>query len=252
VANRYDGKVAVISGGASGMGRATARRIVAEGGRVLAADVDSSAGAGLTSELGESGAFRHLDVRDPDEWRETVAEAVDRWGSLHMLVNCAGILRTGPIEGLSLEDWRLTLDINLDGTFYGCIAAIPAIRDAGGGAIVNLASVSAVNASPNLPAYDASKGGVQALTVELAAQCAQRGYGIRCNSLLPGTIDTPMVERFFEDPQNMPERPDWFEDVPIGRAGTPEDVAALIAFLGSADAARITGAGFRIDGGMTA
>ena len=254
VEGRLAGRAAVVSGGASGIGRATCLRLAGEGARVVVADIDRASGAALAAEIGERAFFHPLDVTDRDAWRALSEETQARCGGLDILVNSAGILAGGTVEDTSLAAWRRMLDINLKGTFLGCQAAVAAMQRGRGGAIVNLSSIAGIRAAPDLFAYNASKGAVRALTKEVAVYCAARGHAIRCNSVHPAVVRTPMVRDYFAarpsgDPVTVD---DWVGTQAIKRPGEPEEIAALIAFLVSDESSFATGAEFVIDGGATA
>ena len=252
---RLDDKVALISGGASGIGAATARRFADEGARVVVTDIDEAGGTAVAGAINEenggaAATFQRLDVTEADDWAAAVGLAEERFGRLDVLVNAAGILFAGTIEDTSLQDWRRMLAVNLDGTWLGCRAAVPAMRRAGGGAIVNLSSVAGMRGQAYLCAYNASKGAVRVLTKAVADALARNGDPIRCNSVHPGVIETSMVERFLGEHEDL--RRSWSEAPPLGRPGRAEDVAAMIALLASDEASFVTGAEYVIDGGMTA
>lgn len=251
---RFEGRAAVVSGGASGIGRATCIRLAQEGARVAVADIDEEGGASVATEIGEQAFFQALDVTNEDAWRSVMEGAAARFGHVDILVNSAGILAGGTVEDTSFADWRRMLDVNLKGTFFGCRAAVAAMKKGAGGAIVNLSSIAGIRGSPDLFAYDASKGAVRALTKEVAVYCASRGYAIRCNSVHPAAVRTPMVSDFFAAPPNAGRitLDDWVGTQAIQRAGEPEEIAALIAFLVSDESSFATGAEFVIDGGATA
>lgn len=236
---RLSGKVALISGGARGMGAAHARALVAEDARVVLGDVLDEEGTTVAKELGDAATYVHLDVREPDEWQSAVAEAVQRYGALNVLVNNAGIANGNLLVDFDLAEWQRIIDINLTGTFLGMRAATPAMIEAGGGSIINISSVEGMRGSPGLHGYVASKFAVRGLTKSTALELAQ--YKIRVNSVHPGLITTPMTEGI----------PAEFLQIPLGRAAEASEVAALITFLASDESSYSTGAEFVIDGGLT-
>lgn len=242
---RLDGSTALVSGGARGIGAAIARAVVEEGGRVVIGDVLDGEGAKVVSELGDERArFVHLDVTDPAQWREAVATA-EAFGRLSVLVNNAGIVRWGMIADLDLAVWHEVLGVNLTGVFLGMQAAIPSLRRAGGGSIVNISSTSGLVALPMQPAYVASKWGVRGLTKTAALELARDG--IRVNSVHPGLTRTPMTE--LDDPAMIAMRDQVLALQPIPRMGEPEEVARLVVFLASDEASYSTGSEFVVDGG---
>ncbi|MBF6471800.1 MULTISPECIES: glucose 1-dehydrogenase [Nocardia] len=236
---RLTGKVALISGGARGMGAAHARALVAEDARVVLGDVLDDEGAAVAAELGDNAVYVHLDVREPDDWRNAVGEAVERFGSLSVLVNNAGIANGNLLVAFELAEWQRIIDINLTGTFLGMQAATPAMIEAGGGSIINISSVEGMRGSPGLHGYTATKFAVRGLTKSTALELAQ--YKIRVNSVHPGLIRTPMTENIPED----------FLQIPLGRAADPAEVSALVTFLASDESSYSTGAEFVLDGGLT-
>lgn len=249
---RLEGKAALVTGGASGIGLAAARRFVAEGARVAITDRDEALGAAAARELGEDAFFIRHDVTSEADWAATMQACVSRFGGVDIVLNSAGIFRFGNVEDTTLEEWRQTIAINLDGTFLGCREAVRAMRERGG-SIVNMSSVSGMVGDPDNAAYDASKGGVRLLTKSVALYCAKQGYPIRCNSVHPGGIDTPMVRSYFaarRDPEA--EKSAWLRQSPIGRLGRAEEIASLILYLASDEASFVTGSEFTIDGGSTA
>ncbi len=250
---RLENKVVLVSGGASGIGAETARRVVREGGKAVVADRDENKGRALAEELGESAAFAPLDVVDEAAWQNAVATAVETYGGLHGLLNAAGIGVRNSIEDCSLEEYRRVNDINSMGTFLGCKTAIPAMTKSGGGSIVNISSVLGLRGASYAMAYCASKGAVRSLTKSVAMHCAQMKYGIRCNSVHPGYIDTPMIAPRLEGTiDNMTGR-QWLESLhPLGRLGRAEEVADMVLFLLSDESTFSTGSEFVCDGGLTA
>jgi 3alpha(or 20beta)-hydroxysteroid dehydrogenase len=244
--SRLEGKVALITGGSRGMGAASARQFVAEGARVVVGDILDDEGKALADELGEAARYLHLDVTSEDDWAQAVETTEREFGALNVLVNNAGILRFGALEEEKLDDFRRLLDINLVGVFLGMRTAIPALRRAGGGSIVNLSSTEGLGASPFLAAYTASKFAVRGITKVAALELGPDN--IRVNSVHPGGIDTPMTH----DLMGEQGRKYVAKKVALRRMGSAENVAALITFLASDESAYSTGAEFVVDGGATA
>ena len=244
---RLDGKVAIISGGARGQGEAQARRFVAEGASVLLGDVLDDQGQAVADDLGDAAAYRHLDVREEAGWAAAVDEAVERFGSVTVLINNAGILRVVPLEYLTVDEFRELIDVNQIGTFLGMRSVIPAMRAAGGGSIVNTSSVAGLRGEAYFGAYGATKWAIRGMTKTAALELGRAG--IRVNSVHPGGIDTPMIQR---DDIDQSQAQAIYAPLPVPRAGTPEEVADLMVFLASDESSYCTGAEFVIDGGMTA
>jgi 3(or 17)beta-hydroxysteroid dehydrogenase len=250
---RLEGKAAFITGGASGLGRAMALAFAAEGANVAIADIDRARGREVVEAIGKNGLFLEHDVTSEEQWIANLAEAARLFGRLDTLVNNAGIGVRGNVETTSLADWRSVNAVNLDGPFLGCKHAIPLIAKAGGGAIINISSVAGLIGARDSAAYCASKGGVRLLTKSVALHCAHRRNGVRCNSIHPVYTDTPMVEQMLAEsrqPQKMLEAMKAM--IPLGRLGTPEELAAMAVYLASDEARFVTGAEFVFDGGYTA
>ncbi|MCB0998860.1 MAG: SDR family oxidoreductase [Acidimicrobiales bacterium] len=248
--DRVRDKVVVVTGAASGLGLAESRRLVAEGARVVMTDIDVEAGIAHAAELG--GLFVAHDVADEHAWDALTAFVADRFGRLDGLVNNAGVAPIGDIEHTTTEMWRRTLAVHLDGTFFGCRSAIGLMK-ATGGSIVNTSSTTALNGYAPYLAYSAAKGGIRSLTKSVAAHCRHRGLGIRCNSIHPGSIDTPMVRSALRDLMGVDLAA--ADDLPATRArlgiGEPDDVAHLVVYLLSDESKHLNGAEFVIDGGET-
>lgn len=244
---RFAGKVAVITGGASGIGAATARLLHGEGASLVLGDLDRPAGEALAAELGTRAVFQSCDVSDYAQVEALVARAVADFGGLHVMFNNAGIGSFAPVDALPLEDWRKVISVDLDGVFFGIRAALPALKASGGGAIVSTSSISGMAGDFGFAGYAAAKGAVINLTRSAALDCARDG--VRINAVCPGPVDTPIVAGI----QAVPGlRSDWEERVPMGRFADPAEIAEAVAFLASDAASFITGVSLAVDGGLTA
>jgi NAD(P)-dependent dehydrogenase (short-subunit alcohol dehydrogenase family) len=254
--NRLDKKVAWVTGGASGLGKAIAHRLAFEGATVVISDTQRHLGETTAAEGGFT--FFDQDVCDETQWSEIVTKIERQFEHLNVLVNNAGVL--GPTdanpETVSLASWRKILSVNVEGVFLGCRAAIPAMRRAGNGSIINLSSVGARMALPRSMAYGASKAAVRSMTKSVAQHCAEQGINVRCNSVDPGFVPTPMVNLAMEDTARQRGVPfdqvlsELRSNIPLGDFTRPEDVAAAVAFLASDDARHMTGSALLVDGGL--
>ncbi len=248
---RLEGKVALISGGARGMGAVEAKLFVQEGAKVVFGDVREEEGQKLEAEIAESGGeavFTKLDVTSADDWQSAVDLAVSRFGKLDILVNNAGIFDNATVENTTVEAWDRVLDINAKGVFLGSKSAIGAMKEAGGGSIVNISSTAGLTGSAVSSAYNASKGAVRLLTKATAVQFGSEK--IRANSVHPGPIETDMVKQVFLDDESL--RDERIAAIPQGRFGKHEEVANCVLFLASDEASYMTGSELVVDGGWTA
>jgi len=241
---RLDGKVAVITGGAGGMGKIHAKLFVAEGAKVVIADLSSSDGERTAEELGEQAIFIELDVTDEENWTSLVEKTEERFGPINILVNNAGIVVSKSIQDTSLEDFRTTSRINQDGVFLGIKNIFGSMKKAGGGSIVNISSISGIVGNMNNSAYVASKFAVRGLTKAAAAEYAP--HDIRVNSVHPGTIRTPMTEQ--PDVQEMIKKIE--KQIPMQRIAEPEEISNLVLYLASDESTYSTGTEFVADGGL--
>ena len=249
---RVEGKVALVTGAAGGLGQAIARLLAREGAQVAVTDIDEAGATALARDIGEGAiAFRH-DVTSEDEWKAVLAETVAQLGGLNILVNNAGIGPHGTIEDTSAEDWRRVHAIDLDSVFFGSKHAIRHIHESGGGSIVNISSIAGIVAGHNLVAYNSAKAAVRHLSKSIALYCARQKYGIRCNSVHPTFVRTPildpLVDRFGADEAYAK----LARQVPLGRIGEPEEIANGVLFLASDESSFMTGAELVLDGGISA
>lgn len=266
---RVEGKIAIVTGGASGIGKAAAQALAREGASVVITDIQKPEGEAAVAEIvaaGGKAVFKVQNVVDEAVWESVVAETVEEFGGLDILVNNAGIGIPGMITEMSLQDWRRQREINLDGVFLGCKHGMIAMAASGGGSIINISSVAGLRGSPGLTGYNATKGGVRIFTKGVARECAAGGLNIRVNSVHPGIIDTPIWTKFDATVQERSESSFPMTEgantvdvdamaqasVPMGHAGTAAEIAAGILFLASDEASHMTGSELVIDGGLTA
>lgn len=253
---RVDGKIAFVTGGAQGLGQAIALMLAREGAKVVIADIKDERAQAVAAEINANGPERalalHLNVTDEAGWQEALARAAGAFGGLHILVNNAGIGITKTIEDTSFEEWRRVHAVDLDSVFLGCKYAIPHLRDSGGGAIVNISSVSGIIAAHNLAAYNSAKAGVRHLTKSVALYCARQRSNIRCNSVHPTFINTPILQGMMRHLGSDEALAKLGRQVPVGHIGEPDDVAYAVLYLASDEAKFVTGAELVVDGGITA
>jgi NAD(P)-dependent dehydrogenase (short-subunit alcohol dehydrogenase family) len=253
--DRVKGKVAIVSGAASGLGRATALLLAREGAKVTVSDINEKGGEKVVGEIKRDGGeaiFVKHDVTSESEWSNVIARTIARFGKLDILVNNAGVMLVKEIEKTSLEEWRWLMSVNLDGVFLGTKHAIGAMKKSGGGSIINMSSAAGIiGTTDSTAAYSASKGAVRLFTKSAALECSKagRGYNIRVNSVHPGVIETPMTDAMQKDEAL---RKGMQQIHPIGFVGQPIDVAYGVLYLASDESRLVTGAELVIDGGWTA
>ncbi|HLJ98948.1 MAG TPA: glucose 1-dehydrogenase [Streptosporangiaceae bacterium] len=247
---RLDGKVALITGGARGMGKSHVRHFAAEGARVICTDVLDEQGAQVAAKLGdETCRYLRLDVTNEQEWADAVAFTVATFGKLDVLVNNAGVLKFGSIAGMALADFRRILDVNAVGCWLGMKSVIEPMTRAGGGSIVNISSIEGMSGAAGLSAYSASKFAVRGMTKSAARELGQ--FGIRVNSVHPGAVMTRMVlDAAADNARSAEEGEAFLKAMPLGRFADPVEVSRLVAYLASDEASYSTGAEFLVDGGV--
>jgi len=257
--DRVKGKVALVTGGASGIGRACALLLGQEGATVIVTDIQDDMGRDCATKIKQGGGdaiYLHHDVASEEAWKGVIDETKGKFGRLDILVNNAGIAIAGPITEMSLADWRRQESINLDGVFLGVKHGLPLMRQSGGGSIINISSLAGLKGSPNLAAYCATKGGVRLFSKAVAMECAQMRDNVRVNSVHPGVIETPIwlgiIPGIGPAGANAPDLDQLSETVvPIGKKGIPEDIAAGVLYLASDESRYVTGSELVIDGGLS-
>jgi 3(or 17)beta-hydroxysteroid dehydrogenase len=254
--NRVKDKVAIVTGGALGLGKADCILLAREGAKVVVTDIKATEGAEVVAAIHEAGGealFLEHDVGSEDDWARVVQQTEKRFGRVDVLVNNAGLGISGTVEDTSLNEWRKTLRVNLDGVFLGTKYAIEAMKKHGSGSIINLSSIEGLIGDPTLAAYNASKGGVRIFTKSAALHCAKSGYGIRVNSIHPGYIWTPMVEQILRATGDVAAGRRALDALhPVGHIGEPDDIGWGVVFLASEESKFMTGSELVIDGGYTA
>ncbi|MCH8862092.1 MAG: glucose 1-dehydrogenase [Proteobacteria bacterium] len=267
-AGRVAGKVALVTGAASGLGRAIALMLAREGARLVVTDINLEGVQGVAAEIGESAtaiaataiaataiaatAIAH-DVTDPEQWQAVLDSIEADHGALDILVNNAGIGGVGGnVEETTLEDWRHLHVVDLDSVFLGCKLALPLMRRSGAGSIINISSIAGILADRNMAAYNSAKAAVTHLTKSVALHCARSGEGVRCNSLHPAFIDTPIIDAIAPHLPREELLAKLGRQIPLGHVGAPDDVAHAVLFLASDESLFITGTEIRIDGGISA
>jgi 3(or 17)beta-hydroxysteroid dehydrogenase len=246
---RLGGKVAIVTGAAKGLGEADARLFAAEGAKVVVADVDVANGERVAREIGGNAIFRQLDVTSEAAWKALIEEVVGLWGGLHILVNNAGVVKVDTPETITQESFDFVMGVSINGTVWGCKHAIPAMRASGGGSIINMASIASICGEPYVASYCAAKGAIEAYSRSVAVYCAQNKIPIRCNSIHPAGIDTPMVQSMgakLEEAEMLPLA-DNNNAAGLNRLGHPNDIGWLVVFLASDESRFISGQQFIVD-----
>lgn len=255
MAGRVEGKVALITGGASGLGESAGLLLAQEGAKVAIADIDEAKGRALVERIGKAAHFIKLDVTSEEQWIAAIAETVKKFGALQVLVNSAGIGLTKTVEDITLEEWRRVHAVDLEGVFLGCKYGVKEIKQHTGklgGSIINISSISGIIAGANMAAYNSAKAGVRLLSKSVALHCAKSGYNIRCNSVHPTFIDTPILDRHRKRFGDEVMAQKFGKQVPIGRLGKPNEVGYGILYLASDESSFTTGSELIIDGGISA
>ncbi len=244
---RLQDKVAIITGAAKGLGEADARMFAREGATVILTDMDTENGARVAAEIGEPAEFHEHDVGDEQAWEDLIADVMARHGKLDVLVNNAGVVEPGTIETQTSDEYRFVMQVSADGAFYGCKYAVPAMKESGGGSIINMCSIASVVGEPIVVAYAMAKGAVESLTRSVAVHCANNKYGVRCNSVHPAGILTPMVENIGPKVMGRDDLRPASEGPAPSALGEPDDIAHTVLFLASDESKFINGAAIRVD-----
>lgn len=249
---RVAGKVALVTGGASGLGRESALLFAREGAKVAVTDINEEGGRAVAAEIGEGAIFLPHDVTLEDQWIDVVQKTVAAFGGINILLNSAGIGLTKTVEDIELEEWHRVHAVDLDSVFLGCKHAIPEMAKSGGGSIVNISSIAGIVAGANMAAYNSAKAAVRHLSKSVALHCARKGYNIRSNSVHPAFIDTPILDRHKKKYGEEVALGKFARQIPLGRVGQPMEVAYAILYLASDESSFTTGAELVIDGGISA
>lgn len=249
---RVAGKVALVTGGASGLGRESALLFAREGAKVVVTDINEEGGRAVAAEIGEAAIFLPHDVTREDQWIDVIQKTVAAFGGINILLNSAGIGLTKTVEDIELEEWHRVHAVDLDSVFLGCKHAIPEMAKSGGGSIVNISSIAGIVAGANMAAYNSAKAAVRHLSKSVALHCARKGYNIRSNSVHPAFIDTPILDRHKEKFGEEVALGKFARQIPLGRVGQPMEVAYAILYLASDESSFTTGAELVIDGGISA
>lgn len=250
--HRVEGKIALVTGAAQGLGEATARMLVKEGAMVALTDINLEKVQSVAHSLGDAALAVKHDVTNEDQWKTVLMETVDYFGGLNILVNNAGISSGESIEDISFENWKKVHAIDLDSVFLGCKYAIPYIKDSGGGSIINISSVSGIIAGHNTVAYNSAKAAVRHMTKSVALHCAKQKYNIRCNSVHPVFVKTPILDKLIDMFGKEEAYAKLGRQIPLGHIAEPDDVAYAVLFLAADESKMMTGAEIVIDGGICA
>jgi NAD(P)-dependent dehydrogenase (short-subunit alcohol dehydrogenase family) len=262
MSGRVEGKIALVTGAAGGLGRAICLTLAREGARIVATDRDETGGAALVEEIGAAGGeaqFLAHDVTDEEAWRGVIAAVRNRFGRLDILVNNAGIGLTAPVTEMDFGDWRRQMSVNVDGVFLGVKHGLPLMRESGGGSLINVSSIAGLKASPNASGYCATKAAVRYFTKSVALECAAAKDNVRVNSLHPGIVETAIWDTLIgTGPEGSNARPRGAtlaamtaRSVPLGRPGLTEEIAAGVLYLASDESRYMTGSELVIDGGRS-
>ena len=249
---RVDGKIALVTGAASGIGRASAIMLADQGARVAVTDINFEGSRLVADQIGDGAVAIAHDVTNEAAWIDALDKTVTQFDGLHVLVNCAGTAITGSVEDTPLEDWRSLHALDLDSVFLGCKYAIRHIAASGGGSIVNISSISGIIAGHNLAAYNSAKAAVRHLTKSVALHCAREKNNVRCNSVHPAFVDTPILDNLLRQGSREDGLEKLARQIPLGVVGTPEDVAHAIIYLASDESRFMTGSELVLDGGVSA